>query len=117
MSAKLQATSPTAAKHLGETPETAVRPVPPMVQLYSVAKWYGSRRVLDNVSHSFAQGKVAVICGPSGCGKSTLLRCIHALDEFQEGEIKIAGRSLKDRSVNLPKLRSQIGSVFQQSNL
>jgi len=101
----------------GDTSKVAVPFTSPMVELQSVTKHYGPHVVLKGISHSFAQAKVAVICGPSGCGKSTLLRCIHALEDFQGGDIKVGGRSLKDRAVDLPRLRSQIGSVFQHSNL
>jgi ABC-type polar amino acid transport system ATPase subunit len=101
----------------GEMSEPHPRSQSPIVEVRSLTKRYGTQVVLEDISHSFAQGKVAVVCGPSGCGKSTLLRCIHGLEDFQGGEIKVLGRSLKDRTVDLPRLRSQIGSVFQQSNL
>jgi len=112
----MKSSVPVAAPLSGSADKSATLPVA-MVELDSLTKSYGETLVLDRVSHSFAQAKVTVICGPSGCGKSTMLRCIHALEDFQGGEIRVGGRSLKDRSINLPRLRAEIGSVFQQSNL
>jgi len=83
----------------------------------NLTKAYGDVVVLDDVSHNFVSGNVTVICGPSGCGKSTLLRCIHALEQFQSGDIVVNGESLSNPTRPLPKLRATIGMVFQQPNL
>jgi ABC-type polar amino acid transport system ATPase subunit len=98
-------------------PTTEQLPSQPIVEVRSLIKRYANTTVLNGVSHVFERGQVSVICGPSGCGKSTLLRCIHALEEFQEGDILIEGKSLRQGGLNLPKLRERIGMVFQQPNL
>lgn len=50
-----------------------------------------------------------VFVGPSGCGKSTTLRMIAGLEDISEGELKIDGEVVNDRS---PKDRD-IAMVFQ----
>lgn len=50
-----------------------------------------------------------VFVGPSGCGKSTTLRMIAGLEDISEGELKIAGEVVNDKS---PKDRD-IAMVFQ----
>ncbi len=87
------------------------------VIIKNVTKKYGNIVVLNDVSHTFASGSVTVICGPSGCGKSTLLRCVHALEQFQSGDIIVNGESITNPARPLPKLRATIGMVFQQPSL
>jgi glutamate/aspartate transport system ATP-binding protein len=60
---------------------------------------------------------VVVVCGPSGSGKSTLIKCVNGLEPFQQGEILVAGVSVGARATNLPKLRAQVGMVFQHFEL
>ncbi|MCP4767863.1 MAG: amino acid ABC transporter ATP-binding protein [Gammaproteobacteria bacterium] len=63
------------------------------------------------------KGDVVVVCGPSGSGKSTLIKCVNGLEPFQKGEISVDGTSVGDKGTNLPRLRSQIGMVFQNFEL
>jgi glutamate/aspartate transport system ATP-binding protein len=64
-----------------------------------------------------AKGEVVVVCGPSGSGKSTLIKCVNALEPFQQGDVLVNGISVSDPKTDLPKLRSQIGMVFQHFEL
>jgi len=88
-----------------------------MIQLDHVSKWYGDFQVLTNCTTSVKKGEVVVICGPSGSGKSTLIKVINGLEPFQEGTIIFDGTSVGDQNTDLPKLRSQIGMVFQNFEL
>jgi ABC-type polar amino acid transport system ATPase subunit len=69
------------------------------------------------VSLTVAPGEVVVVCGPSGSGKSTLIRCVNALERVQAGEIVVLGQPLTGGRVNLSRLRTQVGMVFQSFNL
>jgi glutamate/aspartate transport system ATP-binding protein len=88
-----------------------------MIEMQNVSKWYGPVQVLKDCTIQVAKGEVVVVCGPSGSGKSTLIKCINALEPFQEGAIKVAGISVKDKRTDLPKLRARIGMVFQHFEL
>ena len=88
-----------------------------MIELKNVSKWYDDFQVLDNCSTQVEKGDVVVVCGPSGSGKSTLIKCVNGLEPFQKGEISVDGTSVGDKSTNLPRLRSQIGMVFQNFEL
>ena len=88
-----------------------------MIEMENVSKWYGPVQVLKNCTIQVAKGEVVVVCGPSGSGKSTLIKCVNALEPFQEGQITVAGVSVKDRHTDLPKLRARIGMVFQHFEL
>ncbi|MBQ9057929.1 MAG: ATP-binding cassette domain-containing protein [Atopobiaceae bacterium] len=56
----------------------------------------GRQEILRGVDLSMERGTTASIVGSSGCGKSTLLNCIGALEVFDEGDIQIDGKSLKN---------------------
>ena len=88
-----------------------------MIQMSHVSKWFGDFQVLSNCSTSVDKGEVVVVCGPSGSGKSTLIKTINGLEPFQEGTITVNGISVGDKRTNLPRLRSQIGMVFQNFEL
>ena len=83
----------------------------------NVNKHFGTLHVLRDVTLSIATGEVVVVCGPSGSGKSTLIRCVNGLENIQEGEITVLGQSITRDRINLPKLRTHVGMVFQSFNL
>ncbi len=89
----------------------------PMIQLKNVSKWYGAVQVLHDCSLEVEKGDVVVVCGPSGSGKSTLIKTVNALEPVQQGEITVNGIKVTDPKTDLPKLRSQVGMVFQHFEL
>ncbi len=94
-----------------------------LLQVRDLAKSYsvaGRRRmVFSDVSLSLEIGETCALTGESGSGKSTLLHLIGALDDFDTGEITIAGTSLSglDETERAALRRTRIGLVFQQFNL
>jgi ABC-type sugar transport system ATPase subunit len=64
------------------------------VSIRRVTKFYGTVKVLPELSVEVLPGEFIVFVGPSGCGKSTLLRMIAGLEAFQSGEIAIDGRTV-----------------------
>ena len=88
-----------------------------MIQIKNVSKWYGPVQVLQDCNVNINKGDVVVVCGPSGSGKSTLIKTVNGLEPIQKGEIIVNGTSLTDSRTNLPKLRSQVGMVFQHFEL
>jgi ABC-type lipoprotein export system ATPase subunit len=74
---------------------------------------------LRGVDFSVAEGDMVAIMGPSGCGKTTLLNCLSGLDDFDAGEIRIGGTSLRAMSDNekTSYRAKQMGFVFQVYNL
>jgi ABC-type polar amino acid transport system ATPase subunit len=93
-----------------------------VISVRSLSKRHGDRLVLDRVSAEVAAGETIAVIGPSGGGKTTLLRCLNYLESFDEGEVVIAGTTLRpgmgrrDAAV-LRGLRSRVGMVFQQVHL
>ncbi len=88
----------------------------PIVQIQNVSLAFDKFVALDQVSLDVYPGQCTVICGPSGSGKSTLLRCINGLERFQSGDVLVDGTSVRECQ-DLPKLRLNIGMVFQHFEL
>lgn len=89
----------------------------PMVSIKDVHKSFGALEVLKGVSLDVQKGEVICIIGPSGSGKSTLIRCVNALNDIQQGSIKVEGQEVNDPQLNKLELRKKVGMVFQQYNL
>ena len=87
------------------------------IEFKDVDKWFGQLHVLAGVNLEVAAGEVIVVCGPSGSGKSTLIRCVNRLEPIQKGDILVHGQSITGPNVNLVRLRTEVGMVFQSFNL
>jgi putative ABC transport system ATP-binding protein len=96
-----------------------MQPDPPLVRLEGVAKRYGDRDVLRDVSIELARGEVASLTGASGSGKSTLISLVAGLTAPDEGRILIDGRDLAAMDdAGRARLRAdRIGIVLQSANL
>ena len=88
-----------------------------MITFENVEKWYGPYRALHGIQETIGKGEVVVVCGPSGSGKSTLIRTINRLEPIHKGRITVNGRDIHASGVNVNRLRSEIGFVFQHFNL
>jgi polar amino acid transport system ATP-binding protein len=93
-----------------------------VISVRSLSKRFGDRLVLDRVSAEVQRGETIAVVGPSGGGKSTLLRCLNYLERFDEGEVVVAGVTLRPGmgrrdAAMLSGLRTRVGMVFQHFNL
>jgi len=96
---------------------TGWTPDQPMVSIQNVHKSFGDLEVLKGVSFDIMKGEVICVIGPSGSGKSTLIRCVNALNDIQQGSIKVEGIEVNDPKLDKLELRKKVGMVFQQYNL
>ena len=83
--------------------------------------WYGDNQALIDVSLDMPERVVTALIGPSGCGKSTFLRCLNRMNDTiegcrTEGDIRLDGEDIYDRSVDVVQLRARVGMVFQKPN-
>ncbi|MBI5344545.1 MAG: phosphate ABC transporter ATP-binding protein PstB [Deltaproteobacteria bacterium] len=81
--------------------------------------YYGAKQALKNVNISVAKNEITALIGPSGCGKTTFLRCLNRMHDLYpgnryEGEILLDGENILDRNIDLIRLRSRVGMVFQK---
>ena len=75
---------------------------------------YGDKPVLKEVSFALTSGRFHALLGPNGAGKSTLFGLLTRLLALQQGELLLAGQSLKKQPSEAMR---QIGVVFQQNAL
>lgn len=88
-----------------------------MISVKNLKKYFGSNRVLRDIDVEITQGEVVVVVGSSGSGKSTFLRCLNLLEEPTGGSIYIDGVEITSPKIDLNKLRTDVGMVFQSFNL
>jgi phospholipid/cholesterol/gamma-HCH transport system ATP-binding protein len=89
-----------------------------VVEIRKVKKSFGTQQVLRDINLDLYKGENLVVLGKSGTGKSVLIKCLVALMQPDEGEIRVLGqevRSLKEKQ--LAELRKKIGFLFQSGAL
>ena len=90
----------------------------PTISLRNVAKSFGTKHVLKDVSLEVPRGKSVVIIGGSGSGKSVTLKCILGLLEPDRGEIRIDGKNTtRARGSERAAVMDRIGMLFQAAAL
>jgi phosphate transport system ATP-binding protein len=93
----------------------------PKIEVEHLNAWFGSSRVIKDVSIQVPEHSVLAVIGPSGCGKSTFLRCLNRMHELvpgarAEGKLLLDGQDLYAAGVDPVLLRRRVGMVFQRPN-
>ena len=83
--------------------------------------WYGAAQALHHVSLSVPEKSITALIGPSGCGKSTFLKTLDRMNELipgvrVEGQVLYRGEDIYAPSVDVNRLRREVGMVFQKPN-
>ena len=81
--------------------------------------WYGTNQALKGVSLDLPEKQVTGLIGPSGCGKSTFLRLLNRMYDLYPaqratGEVLLDGKDILGPKVDVRRLRSRVGMVFQE---
>jgi polar amino acid transport system ATP-binding protein len=87
------------------------------VRFERVSKSYGRVAVLHDIDLEAPGGTTTCIVGPSGSGKSTLLRCANLMERPQAGRILLDDLDITSPGVDIDKVRTRVGMVFQHFNL
>ncbi|GGM41224.1 amino acid ABC transporter ATP-binding protein [Microbacterium saperdae] len=89
----------------------------PAIDLQGLVKSFGDNEVLKGIDLTVTAGEVVCVIGPSGSGKSTLLRSVNLLEVPTGGKVLIEGIDITDPDVDIDRVRTRIGMVFQSFNL
>lgn len=60
----------------------------------NLTKRYGQQKAVDDISFQVSPGEILGFLGPNGAGKTTTMKAITGLFAFNEGNIRIGGRSI-----------------------
>ncbi len=90
-----------------------------MISLQRVSKTYPNGVLaLEGVDVEVDKGEFVFIVGESGSGKSTMIRLLIREEEATKGAVYVGGKNLaKMSSWDVPKLRRNVGTVFQDFRL
>ena len=74
-----------------------------MIEIKNVTKKYGNKTALKDVSFTVDDGCIFAFIGHNGAGKTTLIKAITGIHDFDEGDILINGKSIKNDPVSCKK--------------
>ncbi|MDR3525276.1 MAG: phosphate ABC transporter ATP-binding protein PstB [Acetobacteraceae bacterium] len=91
----------------------------PRIAIKNLDFYYGTHKALKGINLNLADKQVTGMIGPSGCGKSTLLRVLNRMYDLYPGqratgEAMLDGQNIIAPGLDLNRLRSKIGMVFQK---
>ena len=86
-----------------------------MIEFDGVSRAFNGKAAVKDLSLQVAKGEFCVLLGTSGSGKSTTLKMINRLVEFDSGEIRFAGDSI--RQLDARTLRRRMGYAIQSIGL
>jgi cell division transport system ATP-binding protein len=100
-------------------PGQTIPPAIAAIRLDEVGKVYpNGKQALVDVDLVVPEGAFVFLVGPSGAGKSTLIKLLVHDEAATSGQVFVAGRDLgRMRGRDVPRLRRQIGIVFQDFRL
>ena len=79
-----------------------------MLTIKNLRKRYGNFQALDGLNLEVADGELFGFVGPNGAGKTTTLKSVVGILDFDEGEIRINGVSVKDDPIACKKVLAYI---------
>ena len=79
-----------------------------MLLIRHLTKRYGEKKAVDDLSLHIAPGEIYGFIGHNGAGKTTTLRSVAGILQFDEGEITIAGHSIRTKPLACKRLFAYI---------
>jgi ABC-2 type transport system ATP-binding protein len=86
----------------------------PVLRIDALTQRYGERVAIGGLSLGVPAGQFVALLGPNGAGKSTLFQVLTGLFAADEGDIAVAGISMRSHAAQALR---HIGVVFQQQAL
>src|SRR3954470_9196153 len=90
--------------------------MPDLLELRGIGKRFPGVMALAGVDFTVRAGEIHALLGENGAGKSTLIKVLTGVHVADEGEIRLAGRTIRPMA---PKEAERLGisTVYQEVNL
>lgn len=85
-----------------------------ILEVKSINKSFGSKKILNDVSFSIHQGEILGFIGPNGAGKTTTIKLLLGLQSIDRGEVLINGYNIKKE---FSKAISNVGAIVESPDL
>ena len=80
-----------------------------MIEINNVSKSYnGKKKVLKEVSFKRNNGEIFAFIGHNGAGKTTMIKSIMGILDFEEGDILIDGKSIKEEPLECKRIMAYV---------
>lgn len=82
-----------------------------VVSVQNLVKKYKNNYAVNDLSFDVKKGEILGLLGPNGSGKTTTINCILSLLQFDSGQIKIFGETMRPSAYDI---KQKIGVIFQE---
>lgn len=80
-----------------------------MIEIKNVSKTYnGKKKVLKNISFKIEGGEIFTFIGHNGAGKTTMIKCIMGILDFEEGDILVDNKSIKEEPLECKRIMAYV---------
>ena len=79
-----------------------------MLTIEHLTKRYGENLAVDDLSLHIAPGEICAFIGHNGAGKTTAIKSCCGILDFDEGEIYVAGKSVKENPLDCKRMIAYI---------
>ena len=80
-----------------------------MIEIKNVSKTYnGKKKVLKDVNFKIESGEIFAFIGHNGAGKTTMIKSIVGILDFEEGDILIDNKSIKEEPIECKKIMAYV---------
>ena len=85
-----------------------------MLNIENLTKTYGDKLAVDDLTLTIAPGQICAFIGHNGAGKTTTIKAVSGIIQFDSGEIRIDGVSIKEDPMGC---KSQIAYIPDNPDL
>lgn len=80
-----------------------------MIEIKNVSKTYnGKKKVLKNITFKIEGGEIFAFIGHNGAGKTTMIKCIMGILDFEEGDILVDNKSIKEEPLECKRIMAYV---------
>ena len=80
-----------------------------MIEIKNVSKTYnGKKKVLKNISFKIESGEIFAFIGHNGAGKTTMIKSIMGILDFEEGNILVDNKSIKEEPLECKRIMAYV---------